>query len=99
MIKLSKKNRSSILASTNTDYLNLTLGDRLVNVRRAIDKAENAQSYKISDREAIRANIDSLYIKEAELLKKIAKYGRDYIEGSKKSTRTPFKMVGTNVSF
>ena len=57
----------------DTDYLNLSLGDRLVNVRRAIDKAENAQSYKISDREATRANIDSLYTKEAELLKKIAK--------------------------
>jgi len=32
-------------------------------------------------------------------LPKIAKIWTDYIEGTKKSTRTPFKMVGANVKF
>ena len=81
------------------DYLNLTLGDRLVSVRRAIDKAQTAQSYKVNNREAERANLNTLYEREKELLKKISKYGLDHIEGAKKSTRTAFRMVGANVSF
>lgn len=86
----------------DVDYLNLlnlTFGQRLVNVRRAIDKAETAQSYKVNNREAERANLATLYAREKELLKQISKYGTDYVEGAKKSTRTPFKMVGTDVSF
>ncbi|HIP30840.1 MAG TPA: hypothetical protein EYG94_00040 [Campylobacterales bacterium] len=81
------------------DYLNLTLGDRLVNVRRAIDKAELSQSYKVNNRETERAKLETLYLREKELLAKISKHGADYVEGAKKSTRTTFKMVGTNVSF
>ena len=81
----------------NIDYLNITLGDRLISVRRAIDKAENAQSYKINNREKTNPLLDTLYQREKDLLKKIAKYGNDYIEGATKSKRTPFKMVGTNV--
>ena len=81
------------------DYLNQTLGDRLINVRRAIDKAETAQSYKVNNREAERANLTTLYEREKNLLLKISKYGADHVEGAKKSTRTAFKMVGTNVSF
>jgi len=81
------------------DYLNLTLGDRLVSVRRAIEKAEKAQSYKVNNREAERANLTTLYEREKTLLNKISKYGADHIEGAKKSTRTAFRMVGTNVSF
>jgi len=83
----------------DVDYLNLTLAKRLINVRRAIDKAETAQSYKVNNREAERANLATLYAREQQLLKKISKYGTDYVEGAKKSTRTPFKMVGTDVKF
>jgi len=82
-----------------TDYLNLTLSQQLVEVRSAISKAQKAQSYKINDREAVRANLETLYRREKELLAKIARYGADYIEGTKKTTRTPFKMVGANVKF
>jgi FixJ family two-component response regulator len=77
----------------------MTLQEQLVNVRKAITKAETVQSYKINNREAVRANLETLYKREKELLKKIARYGADYIEGTKKSTRTPFKMVGANVKF
>lgn len=87
------------MAATDDDYLNLTLGERLVNVRRSIDKTETAQSYKINNREKENPRLTALYARERELLKKIAKYGSDYIEGAKKSTRTAFKMVGANVSY
>ncbi|SFV54962.1 hypothetical protein MNB_SV-12-38 [hydrothermal vent metagenome] len=70
----------------DTDYLNLTLAQRLVNVRKAIDKAENAQSYKIDNRETHRANLTVLYKREATLLEKIAQYGNDYIEGANSSS-------------
>jgi len=81
------------------DYLNLTLGDRLVSVRRAIEKTESVQSYKINGREKENPILTTLYEREEKILKKISQYGEDYIEGAKKSTRTAFKMVGTNVSF
>jgi len=81
------------------DYLKLTLQDRLISVREAIEKAQKAQSYKINDREAIRANLETLYKREKELLRKIAIYGPDYIEGTKKTKRKAFMMVGANVKF
>jgi hypothetical protein len=81
------------------DYLNLTLGNRLKEVRKDIAKAQKGD-YHINNRGVNRSGVlVPLQEKEEKLLKKISRHGIDYIEGAKKSTRNPFRMVGTNVSY
>jgi FixJ family two-component response regulator len=70
-----------------------TLGEQLISVQRAIDKAETAQSYKIDNREATRANLNTLYKRETELLKKIEVHGSDYIPQLAKAPSRKARIV------
>jgi hypothetical protein len=74
-----------------------TLQEQLINVRKAIKKAELSQSYKIDNKELIRANLKTLYAREKELLQKIKTYGANYIEGLGKSKSKAFQSVGVNI--
>lgn len=75
-----------------------TLGQQLDDVQSAIDAALSSQSYEISDggngRKLTRASLETLQVRENELIKKIEMFGRDYIPGQNtKPTKTRVNVV------